>query len=323
MSLLLHVLIILVSAYLCQYLLQLYIARTSPLFLDVPNSRSSHSSPKPTAGGIVFVILPVSLICFTSLFMNLPSILYVQILAFPLALVGLFDDYFRLPIITRLIFQTFTAFFLVLASPLASTLLTVKPLNILCLLTILLSIVAFINFANFMDGLDGLLAGSLSIAILFIYYYFSAPLLVFILIGSLFGFLSLNWSPSQIFMGDVGSTYLVAVFAGSVLQAPTGHLAFETLFLVTPLIADPLSTLLRRYLSRQPLHSAHRMHLYQRLHQAGWSHASVSSLYISATALIAFSSFVPGLFCTILTSTCVILLGIYLDRYVANPYITP
>ena len=39
------------------------------------------------------------------------------------------------------------------------------------------------------------------------------------LAGSLLGFLLWNWSPSKVFMGDVGSTFLGAVFAGLVLQA--------------------------------------------------------------------------------------------------------
>ena len=38
------------------------------------------------------------------------------------------------------------------------------------------------------------------------------------LVGALLGFLLWNWSPAKVFMGDVGSTSLGAVFAGVVLQ---------------------------------------------------------------------------------------------------------
>ena len=39
------------------------------------------------------------------------------------------------------------------------------------------------------------------------------------LVGALAGFLIWNWAPAKVFMGDVGSTFVGAVFAGMVLQA--------------------------------------------------------------------------------------------------------
>ena len=47
-------------------------------------------------------------------------------------------------------------------------------------------------------------------------------------------------------MGDVGSTFLGAVFAGVVLLAPDWRLALGLLLTATPLLADACSCVLRR-----------------------------------------------------------------------------
>ena len=53
-----------------------------------------------------------------------------------------------------------------------------------------------------------------------------------------------------------------------------------------PLLADAFICVLRRYLSGQPVFEAHRLHLYQRLHQAGWSHSRVSLLHIGHNVVV-------------------------------------
>jgi hypothetical protein len=41
--------------------------------------------------------------------------------------------------------------------------------------------------------------------------------------------------------------------------------------------------------ARQPVFQAHRLHLFQRLQRAGWSHAKVSLVYGGATVLLALT----------------------------------
>jgi len=62
------------------------------------------------------------------------------------------------------------------------------------------------------------------------------------------------------------------VFAGVVLQAPGVAMAWRCLLVAVPLLADALICVLRRLMAGQPVFQAHRLHLYQRLQQAGWSH---------------------------------------------------
>ena len=66
------------------------------------------------------------------------------------------------------------------------------------------------------------------------------------LVGALFGFLLWNWSPAKVFMGDVGSTFLGAVFAGVVLQQASFTAALGPLLVATPLLADACICVLRR-----------------------------------------------------------------------------
>ena len=144
------------------------------------------------------------------------------------------------------------------------------------------------------------------------------PLWAFV--GSLLGFLIWNWSPAKVFMGDVGSTFLGAVYSGLVLQASSWTDAFGYLLVATPLLSDAFICVLRRLSAGQPVFQAHRLHLYQRLHQAGWSHSYVSLTYISATIVLSVALLIGGwswVFCCALVE---LLTGLWLDQKIAVPF---
>ena len=86
---------------------------------------------------------------------------------------------------------------------------------------LIIAICGLINFTNFMDGIDGLVAGCMGVIMTFLAIEFAAPWPIWALVGSLLGFLIWNWSPAQVFMGDVGSTFLGALFSALVLHAPS------------------------------------------------------------------------------------------------------
>ena len=118
-------------------------------------------------------------------------------------------------------------------------------------------------------------------------------------------------------MGDVGSTFLGAVFALLVLQASSWPEALGMLLVATPLLGDACLCVPRRLIAGQRVFQAHRLHLFQRLHQAGWPHGRVSCLYIAATAVLAIALIWGGLPWVITLAALVLLLGLWLDQHVA------
>ena len=228
----------------------------------------------------------------------------LPLIAVPLAIVGFLDDRHNLPAGLRYGVQVATALFLLWISPLPA----LAP-GFWVWLLLLIAATAVINFTNFMDGLDGLVAGC--IAVVF------AVAGLWPLVGALLGFLLWNWSPAKVFMGDVGSTFLGAVFAGVVLQQTSFSAALALLLVATPLLADACLCVPRRLFAGQRIFQAHRLHLFQRLHQAGWCHAHVSSLYIAATAVLAIAHLAGGLAWVIGFALAVLLIGVWLDQRVA------
>lgn len=292
--------------------------------LDEPNARSSHLQPTPRGGGLVFVAVS----CVSSLMALLSGQVVVfaalPLLAAPLAFVGLLDDRHNLPISWRYGIQLLTAVLILGVSPLIQrfvlSVVSGSWLLLPALVLLGIAVTAVINFSNFMDGLDGLVAGSMAVAIAAVSLALTAPWPVWALVGSLLGFLLWNWSPAKVFMGDVGSTFLGAVFSGLVIQASSWPEAFGYLLVATPLLVDACLCVPRRLLAGQQVFQPHRLHLFQRLHQAGWPHARVSLTYIAATAVLALAMLAGGWPWVSSLSVVVLVLGVWLDQRVAVPF---
>jgi UDP-N-acetylmuramyl pentapeptide phosphotransferase/UDP-N-acetylglucosamine-1-phosphate transferase len=242
--------------------------------LDQPNARSSHRVATPRGGGVVFVLVGSLL----SLAWGEGASAWIPLICCPLALVGLLDDRYDLPAGLRYAAQLATASALVAVAAV--------PLPIWVLPVVVVAITAVINFTNFMDGLDGL------VALCGVVLMVSAGL--WPVAGALLGFLAWNWSPAKVFMGDVGSTWIGAVFAGMVLQQSGPWEAVSLLLVGFPLLGDALICVLRRLRAGQPVFQAHRLHLFQRLQRGGWSHARVSLVFGGATGILAIARQLGG-----------------------------
>jgi Fuc2NAc and GlcNAc transferase len=94
------------------------------------------------------------------------------------------------------------------------------------------------------------------------------------------GFLGWNWAPARIFMGDVGSGFLGYTFGTLALLSHRSGAVSLTLWLLVlgVFLFDATVTLLRRMARGERWYQAHRSHAYQRLVQAGLSHAWVARL---------------------------------------------
>jgi UDP-N-acetylmuramyl pentapeptide phosphotransferase/UDP-N-acetylglucosamine-1-phosphate transferase len=242
--------------------------------LDQPNARSSHRIATPRGGGVAFVLVGSLL----SLALGAGPSRWIPLICCPLAVVGLLDDRYDLPARWRYAAQLATACILVAMAGV--------PLPIWALPVVVVAVTAVINFINFMDGLDGL------VALCGVVLMASAGL--WPVTGALLGFLAWNWSPARVFMGDVGSTWIGAVFAGMVLQQSGPWEAVSLLLLGFPLLGDALVCVLRRMQAGQPIVQAHRLHLFQRLQRGGWRHAWVSLIYGSATGILALGRQLGG-----------------------------
>ncbi|MEI6828809.1 MAG: glycosyltransferase family 4 protein [Synechococcaceae cyanobacterium ELA445] len=273
--------------------------------LDQPNVRSSHRQPTPRGGGVAFVLI-------SSLALPWQGS-WIPLLCLPLALVGFLDDRHNLPAALRYGVQMATSLVLMLISPLP-----VLALGFLPWLLLLIAVTALINFTNFMDGLDGLVAGCM--VVIFVVAALTGMSALWPLVGALAGFLIWNWSPATVFMGDVGSTFLGAVFAGVLLQQTSFQASLGLLLVSTPLLADASLCVPRRLLAGQNVFGAHRLHLFQRLHQAGWSHATVATTYIFATAVLGFALLAGSLPWVLALAVVVLFIGFWLDKRVAVPF---
>ena len=279
--------------------------------LDRPNDRSAHRLPTPRGGGLAFVLVGVA-----GSLMGPAETSPLLLLCLPLALVGFLDDRLDLPAGLRYAVQLATALLLVNAARLP---LPAGPLGPAAIAVLVVAVTAVINFVNFTDGLDGLVAGCMAVMLATAAVMLQAAWL-WPLVGALLGFLAWNWSPARVFMGDVGSTFLGAVFSAVVLQQPSPAQALSLLLVGFPLLADALTCVLRRLAAGQAIFRAHRLHLFQRLHQAGWSHSRVAGLYLAATAALALAR-LSGSWPMLLTLVGLAAAGgWWLDRRVAVPF---
>jgi UDP-N-acetylmuramyl pentapeptide phosphotransferase/UDP-N-acetylglucosamine-1-phosphate transferase len=264
--------------------------------LDLPNERSSHDRPTPRGGGlgILAALLPAAAVGVAVL-ENSPgpavplAVLGAVVL---LATLGYVDDRRDVRPILKLVLQAAAAIGVVAVAGgvTAATLPGVGDVRLAgagAALTVVW-LIAFSNGYNFMDGIDGIAALHAGIASLFFAVAgFLDPgpgdaWLAVPLGAACLSFLTVNWSPARVFMGDVASLpvgFLLAFLA-------TRQAGFVSGFLfLGPFLFDTAFTLLRRASRRENLLAAHRSHLYQRLVLGGWSHARVTLLYGGWTVL--------------------------------------
>lgn len=204
------------------------------------NARHLKKEGTPTMGGIIFIFstLFIMLILFLNNNISFSLNFLIIILIFILyAFLGFLDDYIKvrkqnnkgLSIIFKFLMQSliailfFTLFLLSGNNTVVNFYFFTLDLKFLYGILILFMLVGSSNAVNITDGLDGLAAGLC--AICFLSYgiiAWNSPYIIgneeiaifcFTLVGSLLGFLTFNFYPAKIFMGDLGSLSLGATLA--------------------------------------------------------------------------------------------------------------
>ncbi|HZJ86949.1 MAG TPA: phospho-N-acetylmuramoyl-pentapeptide-transferase [Erysipelothrix sp.] len=187
-----------------------------------------------TFGGLVFVVLPIVVgLLLLNKQVNVLTLLIMG-LFLGYGMLGFADDYLivkqgnndgvspKVKLIVQITLATI--FYFVYTQNGGNTLLHIPiihtsiDLKILYLPFVAFMMTAFSNAVNLTDGMDGLATGTSIIAftpLAYFAFYQDKNLFVFLLavIGSLIAFLVYNHKPAKIFMGDVGSLALGALFA--------------------------------------------------------------------------------------------------------------
>ncbi len=196
--------------------------------MDKPNARKIHSHPTPRLGGaaiwVCFILSFLALIILS--YYPHRSLLSGLLLGSSLMfLLGLVDDIYGLGAKFKFTIQITIASIVFFLGVKISTVFIpflglIEIPNILSYLATVAWIVGISNAVNFIDGVDGL-AGSVItvssvtlglISVALVPSDVVSSLLAFILAGSMLGFLTYNFHPAKIFMGDSG-----ALFAGFLL----------------------------------------------------------------------------------------------------------
>lgn len=263
-----------------------------------PNERTLHSMPTPQTGGLAVIGgVVISLVLAAGvLAIAQPSkpllpkgvasgsvwIVASMLLIF---VVSFIDDCVGLPVVLRLGVQAVSACIIIGGVGLTLSSIPIPgwpniPLGMAAVPVSILVLLWMANLYNFMDGMDGFAGGMTFFGFGFLAYFgwqahFPVMLIIatFVAMGSL-GFLTHNFPPARIFMGDAGSITL-GFLAGTLMILGARDGIFEIwvpVMIFSPFIVDATVTLIRRILRREKIWRPHREHYYQRLVLSGWSH---------------------------------------------------
>ena len=150
------------------------------------------------------------------------------------------------------------------------------------------TLVWFINAFNFMDGIDGMSSsGAIFFSITiggYLLWQGVEPLgnLLLILAFSSLAFLSFNWPPAKIFLGDAGSYFYGYLFPFVFLiTTKNGDVSIWTwLIIFSYFIIDTIVTITLRLFLVKNWYQTHHSHAYQNLARIKKSHRYVTTLVI-------------------------------------------
>lgn len=259
--------------------------------LDVPNQRSSHTSPIVRGGGIGLAAgTAVALAILHTDFVGSAGIALV-IAGLSFGAIGFVDDLTdALPVTLRLVLQ------LVAAAAVVGVLWEHASQSILSAVIVgliaTLWIPSFVNAFNFMDGINGISCAEIVVAgvafglIARNQHHLVLQVAAFALVAGAIGFAPFNFPTARVFLGDVGSYFAGAWLAALVVIGLRASIPAEAMVAPVALyVADTGVTLLGRLRRHEEWRQAHRQHAYQRLVDLGWSHAQTTGLVFALVTL--------------------------------------
>lgn len=279
-----------IVSFIMTYLIRIWALRYK--VLSFPNERSLHTDVTPRGGGLAIIVAwYLGLIVFYIFSWVDSNLFWALACGLILAAISFADDILEIKPIIRLIIQfvvSIAAFYLLggLRKPVTPGI-DVLSIPYVIYPIAIVGMVWFINLYNFMDGADGF-ASIEAIIICLVLFTFAGSWEVLLLAASVLGFLYWNWPKAKIFMGDVGSTQLgfILVVLGIHYHNTLDFSIFNWLMISSPFWFDATLTLYRRWRLGAQLSTPHRMHIYQRFVQAGYSHKQLDFVLLIINAII-------------------------------------
>lgn len=240
-------------------------------FVSAPRDERWHQRPTALFGGIAFVVsFMVGLLLFVPLEHD---ILLLAACSGGMFVLGLVDDFLQIKPQTKLIGQIVISITLIYFGP------SLKFFEsaILNLLITLFWLVGITNAMNLLDNMDGLCAGIAIIAAVYrlvfclLEGHTAGALLALVFVAAISGFLTFNFNPASLFMGDCGSLFIGFMLAGmnisdshTYAKSILSVLLFPVLLLIIPIFDTTLVTVGRKIYGRRVSmggrdHSSHRL----------------------------------------------------------------
>ena len=251
--------------------------------VDLPNERKIHKIPVSRLGGVAIWASTM-----------LTSLIF---------LLGLVDDVYNLDAKFKLIVQiliTTVVYLLGVKVDMTSVSTNLGlglDLGFLSYPITLFWIVGISNAVNFIDGVDGL-AGSVitvnAITLAIVALAMRPPnsisaLIAFILAGSMLAFLTFNFNPAKIFMGDSGALFsgflLASLSITGVMKGATIAILLPFVILAVPILDITYSSLRRIFKGKSPF-VADAEHIHHKLLKAGFSQKRTVAI-MTSVAIIA------------------------------------
>lgn len=268
--------------------------------VDVPNERKIHTTPISRIGGVaIWTSTMLTFLCLVFLsYYPYGSLLSGILLGSSLMfMLGLIDDVYNLDAKFKLFIQISIATLVFLLGVRIDSIPFIGDLGVFSYPITILWIVGISNALNFIDGVDGL-AGSvttvnaITLAIIAVAMTPPNPIIAlvgFILAGSMLAFLTYNFNPAKIFMGDSGALFsgflLATISITGIMKAATFAILLPFVVLAVPIMDITYSSLRRISKGKSPF-VADAEHIHHKLLHAGFSQKK-TVVILTSVAIIA------------------------------------
>ncbi len=291
--------------------LVIYFSKKNNL-IDKPNERKIHHGAISRLGGVAIwlsVMLTFVFLVLLSYYPKGQGLSAIIVGGSLMFLMGLVDDVYCLNAKFKLFIQIAIATIVIFLGVRIESLYlpwnnSTINLGIISYFVTLLWIVGITNAVNFIDGIDGLAGSIVSISAIAIGLVSLVleptiqinALLAFILVGAMCAFLTFNYNPAKIFMGDSGALYagflLATLSISGIVKAADGITMYLPILILAVPIMDVMYSSTRRIIKGTSPFVADSEHIHHKLLHAGYSQDKLVMLLAGFSMVCALLSII-------------------------------